>query len=399
MTVPTVPTQERKHNSTLMLKVLKEESLVILAPGQNHLLLQSAETLASLAREAAGRADEAGAIEQTVLTALRESGLTIAMFTPAFGGAGLGDFDHQATLCTILRILGAADLSLARLFEGHANAVMLVLRYGTEAQIAALADDVRKGALSGVWGAEDTTGLQRVRSGDCWALHGGKILASGAGLIERPLVTVGSDEGQLLYLLTLKSGERSNTTSWVPLGMKATASGRVNLTGMIVGRAEQIGLAGDFMRQPFFSAGAWRFCAAQLGAMERLVALYAEQLRTRGRDGDPYQLERVAQCAAACGTALFWIEEAARRFGDESLGPSAVVAFANLTRMVTERAALDVLERVQRGVGLPAMMRTNPIERIGRDLSTYLRQPVPDLAMSDAARSILAGELSIGSPP
>jgi alkylation response protein AidB-like acyl-CoA dehydrogenase len=399
MTIRTVPIQERTHSGTLMFKVLTEARFVILAPGHNHLLLQSAEKLACVAREAAGRGDEAGAIELCVLTALRQSGLTVAMFDSAFGGAGLGDVVQQQTLCTILRMIGAADLSLARLFEGHANAVMLVSRYGTEAQIVSLAEDVRRGALSGVWGAEDAAGLRRVGRGDSWALNGNKVLASGAGFIERPLVTVGSAEGQLLYLLTLEPGERSDTASWAPLGMKATASGRVSLTGVIVGQAEQIGFPGDFMRQPFFSAGAWRFCAAQLGAMERLAALYAEQLRTRGRDGDPYQLERIAQCAAACGTALFWIEEAARRFGDESLEPPAVVAFANLTRMVTERAALDVLERVQRGVGLPALMRTNPIERICRDLSTYLRQPVPDLAMSDAARAVLAGELSIGSLP
>jgi alkylation response protein AidB-like acyl-CoA dehydrogenase len=382
-----------------MFTLLTEARLVILAPGQNHLLLQRAEQLADAAREAAVRADETGSIEPSVLTALRESGLTMAMFDTAFGGSGLGDADQQQTLCTILRMIGAADLSLARLFEGHANAVMLVLRYGTEAQIASFAEDVRRGALAGVWGAEDAVGLRRVRRDDSWALDGNKILASGAGFIERPLVTVGTAEGQLLYLLTLRPGERSNTASWVPLGMKATASGKVNLTGVVVGEAEQIGVAGDFTRQPFFSAGAWRFCAAQLGAMERLAALFAGQLRARGRDGDPYQLERVAQCAAACGTALFWIEEAARRFGDENLEPSAVVAFANLTRMVTERAALDVLERVQRGIGLPALMRTNPIERISRDLSTYLRQPVPDLAMSNAARAILAGELSIGSQP
>jgi alkylation response protein AidB-like acyl-CoA dehydrogenase len=153
------------------------------------------------------------------------------------------------------------------------------------------------------------------------------------------------------------------------------------------------------MRQPFFSGGAWRFCAAQLGAMERLTALYAEQLRLRGRDSDPYQLERIAQCTAACGTTLFWVEEASRRFGDESLEPAAVVAFTNLTRMVTERAALDVMESVQRGAGLAAFMRANPIERICRDLGTYLRQPVPDLAMSDAAQAVLSGELSIGALP
>src|ERR1700759_1133593 len=154
-TVPTVPTQERKHNSTLMLKVPKEARSAILAPGQNHLLLQRAEKLAAVARGAAGRADEAGAMEQAVLTALRESGLTFAMFPPAFRGAGLGDFDQQTTLCTILRIIGAADLSLARLFEGHTNAVMLVSRYGIETQIVALADDVRRGGLYGGGGEED----------------------------------------------------------------------------------------------------------------------------------------------------------------------------------------------------------------------------------------------------
>jgi hypothetical protein len=65
---------------------------------------------------------------------------------------------------------------------------------------------------------------------------------------------------------------------------------------------------------------------------------------------------------------------------------------------VTERAALDVMECVQRGTGLSGLMRPNPIERICRDLATYLRQPVPDMAMSDAARAVLAGELCIGAP-
>lgn len=65
--------------------------------------------------------------------------------------------------------------------------------------------------------------------------------------------------------------------------------------------------------------------------------------------------------------------------------------------MVTERAALDVMERVQRGLGLSAFIRPHPAERICRDLATYLRQPVPDLAMSDAARAVLDGHLSIGA--
>ncbi len=64
--------------------------------------------------------------------------------------------------------------------------------------------------------------------------------------------------------------------------------------------------------------------------------------------------------------------------------------------MVTERCALDVMEIVQRGVGLASFMRPHPIERISRDLATYLRQPVPDLAMSDGAREFLASKLPVG---
>jgi hypothetical protein len=39
---------------------------------------------------------------------------------------------------------------------------------------------------------------------------------------------------------------------------------------------------------------------------------------------------------------------------------------------------LDVLEIVQRSVGLSAFSRASEMERIARDLATYLRQPAPD---------------------
>jgi alkylation response protein AidB-like acyl-CoA dehydrogenase len=376
---------------------VRTSEATILAPGQNLLLIQQAQEFAQVASDAAFRADETGVIGPEVWSALHDCGLAMAPFAPSFGGCGLGSADQQTALCFVLRLIGAADLSVARVFEGHVNAVMLVSRYGTETQIKDLAQSVKNDGLSGVWGAEDANGLHRIRRGSFWALDGRKIFASGADVLTRPLITVGTPDGHVLYLLDLGESDRADTATWRPLGMKASASGTVDLTGLIVGETEQVGSTGDYTQQPFFSGGAWRFCAAQLGAMERLGALYAEHLLSRGREQDPYQLERVAQISVACATTLFWVEEASRRFGDESLEPAAVVAFANLTRMVTERAALDVIERVQRGAGLTAFMHSNPIERISRDLATYLRQPVPDAAMSDAARAVLTGELSIGS--
>ena len=54
------------------------------------------------------------------------------------------------------------------------------------------------------------------------------------------------------------------------------------------------------------------------------------------------------------------------------------------------------MELVQRGIGLTGFIRPHPVERISRDLSTYLRQPVPDQAMSDAAGALLGSKLPIG---
>jgi alkylation response protein AidB-like acyl-CoA dehydrogenase len=361
------------------------------------LLIDRAREFAGIAFQAAAQADDTRRIDDRIWQAFQQAGLGLAPFGEAFGGAGLGEPQHQGELCILLRIIGAADLSIARLFEGHVNAISLVTRYGSKAQIERLAADVQKGALTGVWGAEDSVGLKRQQRPNGWQLEGRKILASGAGSVQRPLVTLTSPQGPLMYLLALEADGEADLENWRPLGMRATATGTVDLTGVMVTSEQQIGAPGDYMTQPFFSGGAWRFCAAQLGACERLTELYRDQLRARGRGEDPYQLERLAQCAAACGTALFWVEEAARRFADDTQDAATTVAFANLTRMVTERAALDVMERVQRGIGLFGFIQPNPVERICRDLATYLRQPVPDLAMSDAARAVLSGQLAIGA--
>jgi hypothetical protein len=136
---------------------------------------------------------------------------------------------------------------------------------------------------------------------------------------------------------------------------------------------------------------------SQLGRPESLVAYRSDRsaefshglLVLRKRTSDPYQLQRIAQSVVAVATTRLWINKSARDLAVGTLNSEDVVAQANLTRMVTERSALELLEYVHLGVGLTSFIRPNTIERIARDLATYLRQPVPDLAMSNAAARIL----------
>ena len=105
------------------------------------------------------------------------------------------------SLSEVLRSIGSGSLPLGRLFEGHVNALELVLRYGNHHQIELLAEEARAGKMFGVWNTDDSNGLRLIRrQGRSW-LEGRKILASGAGHIERPLVTATDEDGRRLMVL------------------------------------------------------------------------------------------------------------------------------------------------------------------------------------------------------
>ena len=71
--------------------------------------------------------------------------------------------------------------------------------------------------------------------------------------------------------------------------------------------------AGRHLRQPDFSAGAWRFAAVQCGGLEAVLGALREHLRRTGRGGDPHQAARLGQAAMAAETARLWVESAALR--------------------------------------------------------------------------------------
>jgi hypothetical protein len=107
----------------------------ILARTESHFLHQSAQRLAALIFDASVETDGKGIIGADLWAEFRHSGLAMAPFPAELGGAGLSDPGRHNELCAILRLLGSADLSVARIFEGHVNAVSLVRRYGEESQI------------------------------------------------------------------------------------------------------------------------------------------------------------------------------------------------------------------------------------------------------------------------
>ena len=66
-------------------------------------------------------------------------------------------------------------------------------------------------------------------------------------------------------------------------------------------------------------------------------------------------------------------------------GAADTVAYVNFARLAVERACLEAITLVQRSLGVAAFLRPNPVERLCRDLGTYLRQPASDMVLTEAA--------------
>ncbi len=167
--------------------------------------------------------------------------------------------------------------------------------------------------------------------------------------------------------------------------MRASASGRYDLDGIAVDDTMLLGEPGDYDLEPRFTAGAWRFCAVQLGGIEGLLAEVRAGMNAATR-GEPVQRARFAEAIVATRTAGFWLAEAAERFAHAS--PDAV-AVARMTRGVVERAGLDVMEAAARLLGTRSAFDGERADKIIRDLSLYLRQGGPDHARDEAARAWL----------
>ena len=167
--------------------------------------------------------------------------------------------------------------------------------------------------------------------------------------------------------------------------MRAATTGQVAFSGAA---GTVFGGPGDYLREPDLSCGAWRTSAVTLGGLEALAEQVGQQLRARGRDGDPHQQARLGQVLIATETARLWMEAAAPQAEAATAG-AAAIAYVGLARLAVERATLDVIELAQRSLGVAAVMRGNPVERISRDLAAYLRQPAADMVLTEAAAHAL----------
>ncbi len=326
-----------------------------------------------------------------ILTSL---GAFTAPLPTALGGLGLGTEFHGARpLMDLLRLLGRANLSLGRLIEAHINAIRLITHYGTPAQAQDAAEAARAGHLFALW-VTDAPGEPPLTLTARHTLEGAKAPCSGAGHATRALVTAETPAGTVMLAVSPPPGARASHEAWRTTGMRAAANGRMELTGLTPGAP--IGAPGDYLRQPDFSAGAWRTSAVTLGGLEALTAAFRAALAARSRTENPHQRARVGEALIAQETARLWIRRAAHCAENPDADPGDTAAIVNLARIAAETATLAAIQIVQRGLGMAAFREGTLTALLFRDLAIYLRQPAPDETLTEAAAHFMQREMPEG---
>ncbi len=305
--------------------------------------------------------------------------------------------EAENTFARQLRLLydvGRGSLPLGRIFEGHVNAVELIHRFADKAQLQNWRSDINAGHLLGVWNTEAGDGLHLHALGKGrFELQGAKTFCSGAGEVTRPIITgqrweKGRALGwQMLVMpMELVDATRIDGSFWDPLGMQASASYRIDFTGLQVSEHDLLGGVDDYHLQPQFSGGAVRFAGVQLGGARALYDHSLALLKDMHREHDPYQCHRIARMELAHEGGMHWLRLAAQRALPGGAANEEVIHYANMTRTAILQACNEILTLTEEAVGARGFLQPKPIQRIYTDLKMYLRQPAPDNTLAAIGR-------------
>lgn len=388
-----------------------------LAPDHNRMVAR----ISTLARERfAPRAadyDSATRFPREDFEDLRAAGLLGPVIPRAYGGLGLnGGSGDTCTRWMLTKELARANLSLARCWEGHINALMLLEHIANPAQKARWYPGVTQhGELWACWSGEPQsvtpgqkapfgTRVQQVDGG--YIVDGSKIFATSAGGARWAILLVsaagpggardGDGASQVMMLACdLEDPSVSFDDSWWdPIGMRATVSHLARFDRTFIPDANRLGEVGQFHAENWQSRFVPQYAASFLGAAEGALDYARHHLLRQSKQDDPYVQQHIGQMAVNVRSGHLWLHHVAELWeqGDEDAARLA----GTCARHAVEHLALDTVDHAIRACGARCLNRPSPLERIHRDLSFYVRHDNDDHVLANIGRSQLGLDSDFG---
>jgi hypothetical protein len=268
---------------------------------------------------------------------------------------------------TALADLAGEDLSLARLSEGHVDALAILAELGpagsgTGPPVA--------GSRWGVWAAQPPgPGLTASPAAGGWRLDGIKRYCSGAHACTHALVTATAPDGNRLFAVAT-AGLAPVAGTWPATGMAASDTLDVEFTDVL---GDPVGGPGDYTGRPGFAHGGAGVAACWYGGARGV----GQTLLTAAakRDVGPHALAHLGAVDVALHTARDALARAAAEIdADPADREHGGWRRALRVRALVEATATEVMERVGRALGAGPLCHDEAHARRVADLTVYLRQ-------------------------
>ncbi|MFC8228958.1 acyl-CoA dehydrogenase [Streptomyces sp. NPDC057287] len=263
-----------------------------------------------------------------------------------------------------LRAVAEDDLCLARLVEGHVDAVAILAELG--------GPSAEPGHRWGVWAAEPPgEGLSATRRpGGGWTVSGLKQYCSGAHSCTHALVTACAEDGRRLFAVALGDASYEPVEgTWRALGMAGSDTPDVRFHDAA---AEPVGDVEGYVNRPGFQHGGIGVAACWLGGAHAVARpLYAAA--TRGND--PHTQAHLGVVDIDLHAADLALEAAATAIDTDPLDSKGGARLRSLrVRGLVEAVCGRALNHVGRATGAGPLCHDQRHARNVADLTVYIRQ-------------------------
>ncbi|MEO6030829.1 MAG: acyl-CoA dehydrogenase family protein [Burkholderiaceae bacterium] len=285
---------------------------------------------------------------------------------PPGGGATLARWQALAAVAS-------TDLSLAKLYEGHTDALAI------RAELEASDETQSNVGTWAVWAAEAPHGRTTIAEGGDGAarLQGAKCWCSGAASVDNALLTAWDADGrgpQLVSVALQQAGVRVSATAWQAVGMSGCASLDVAFDGA---RAQRIGKPGDYLRRPGFWQGGAGVAACWFGGALALAEALRNSLSAAPANANqPFRLAALGRVDVALRSTAAILRECAAWIDTHPAADARLVALR--ARLSAEQTATLVQDEVGRALGATPFCRDARFARMAADLPVFIRQSHAD---------------------
>ncbi|MFI7585548.1 acyl-CoA dehydrogenase [Spongisporangium articulatum] len=285
-----------------------------------------------------------------------------------------GPRDERRATWAYLAALGRRDLVLARLVEGHVDAVGILAEAGRKPF---------PGAVYGVWASgSGGTGLTAEPVAGGFHVSGTLRYATGARWVDRVLVTARTPSAQVLLLdLAVGEGWEPLDGTWRAVGMDLSDSLDVEVD-VAASLADGVGSPGFYLDRPGFPLGGIGVAAVWLGGAAGVLDAVTAGLRRF--EPDPHQLAHLGALTVAVAQADAVLARAADEPGDPATA-------ALLCRAAVDAAVTEVLTRAPRLTGPTPLCRDGDFAHRLADLQVYVRQQHAERDLAALGRAALDG--------